>query len=287
VPLPFTRPATAVALALAVGLFALPACKKKSKPTEAPPNATPSAPTTDMPGAGASGPTASASGYVPPPPPRTPVFGAQGPRVAAARATVEGNLRQILIAMQNFHDANSALPGGYADRSGKPGLSWRVAVLPYIDQDALFKQFKLDEPWDSEHNRTLIPQMPKVFAPANESTSGYTFVRGFTGPGTWLPPQAQAGRPGQPLLGAKMGQITDGTSNTALLADAGEPVIWTKPDEMAFAPGRAPKLGGMFDSGVLVGLADGSVRFVRRNADPKLLPMLIQINDGGVVQFDD
>lgn len=280
------RPATAVALALSVGLLALPACKKKSKPTDSAPEPAAPGPVAQS-GHGAQVPAPSANGYAPPPPPTAPVFRVQSPRAAAARAAAEKNMKEIVVALTNFESTNGALPAGYADKSGKPGLSWRVALLPYLEQDNLFKMFKLDEPWDSEHNRKLIDKMPKQFAPPNESTYGYTFARGFTGPNTWLPPQQQAARPGQLLLGVRMAQITDGLSSTALVADAGEAVIWTKPDEMVFAPNSVPKLGGVFESGTIVGLADGSVRLIRKNPDPKLIPNLIQINDGNIVQFDD
>lgn len=280
-----TRSAMVVALALAVGLLALPACKKKAPPpipdTPAPtpgPTPTPTPNTTGAPNAG---------GYVPPPAPRGPIFKTQDPRTATLRAVAEKNMREIVIGMHNFEAAYTALPGGYADKTGKLGLSWRVAILPFIEQDNLFKQFKLDEPWDSEHNRKLIPLMPKQFAPPNESTYGYTFTRGFTGPNTWLPPLAQPARPGQLVFGVKILQITDGTPNTALVADAGDAVIWTKPDEMVFASNSVPKLGGVFESGTIVGLADGSTKLIRKNADPGLFPKLIQINDGGIVQFDD
>lgn len=284
---PLTRPATVAALALAVGLLALPACKKKAPPpipdTPAPtPN--PGGPTPPNPNTPN---TPSASGYVPPPAPRGPIFKTQDPRTATLRAAAEKNMKEIVLALQNFESAYAALPAGYADKTGKLGLSWRVALLPFIEQDNLFKQFKLDEPWDSENNRKLIPLMPKQFAPPNESTNGYTFTRGFTGPNTWLPPLQQPARPGQLVFGVKILQISDGTSNTALVADAGDAVIWTKPDEMVFAQNSVPKLGGVFESGTIVGLADASVRLVRKNADPGLWPKLIQINDGNIVQFDD
>ena len=196
-----------------------------------------------------------------------------------------GNFKQILIAMHSFADANGGFPGGYADKTGKPGLSWRVALLPYIEQTALYKQFKLDEPWDSPHNKTLISSMPAVYSPPRQSTNGYTFYRGFTGPNTWLPPQQNA-RPGQLLLGVKMIQITDGTSNTILVAEAYDPVIWTRPDELPFTQGTPPRLGGVFSGGFHVGMADGSVKFLRTGIDAKTLANAIQINDGKNVNLD-
>jgi hypothetical protein len=276
-PLRLTRPATAAALALALGLVGLPACKK-SKPTE--PSGPAPTPTPGMPGVPGPGPS---TGGRDPSAPRSPVFGST--TEAPMRALAENDLKQILLALVNFHDTQGALPAGYADKTGKPGLSWRVAILPYIEQDALYKQFKLDEPWDSEHNKAFITKMPAQFAPPRTNTNGYTFYRGFTGPGTWLPPQQQSARPG-PLFGVKLSQITDGTSNTILVVEAYDPVIWTKPDELVFDPNNLPKLGGVFVSGMHVGLADGSLKFLRKGVSPKTLASAIQINDGGIVNFD-
>jgi hypothetical protein len=200
----------------------------------------------------------------------------------------QNNLKQILLAMHNFNDTYGALPAGYADRTGKPGLSWRVALLPFLEDAALFRQFKLDEPWDSENNKRLIGQMPALYAPSQRTgTNGYTFYRGFTGANTWLPPQQQPGRPGQALLGVKLQLIPDGTSNTILVAEAYDPVIWTKPDELEFAPGKLPQLGGVYAGGFYVGMGDGTVKFVRKGIDPKILASAIDIRDGGVVHLGD
>ena len=129
--------------------------------------------------------------------------------------------------------------------------------------------------------------MPPQFAPPRTNTNGYTFYRGFSGPNTWLPPQQQPARPGQPLRGVRFTDFLDGTSNTIVVAEAYEPVIWTKPDEMAFAPNSLPKLGGVFASGFHVGMADGSVRFMRNGVPARTLANAIQLNDGNIVDLDN
>jgi hypothetical protein len=280
--MPFRLSRAAAAAALALCVFALPACKKKKKPAEpdqpnVQPQPMPMPGPASQPGADNRDPGA----------PRSPVFGTSDPRTAAMRAEAEGNMKQIMLAMHGFHDAYQGSPAGIADTSGKAGLSWRVAILPFLGQDALYKQFKLDEPWDGEHNKRLIDKMPKLFAPPRTDTFGYTFVRGFTGQGTWLPPQSQKGAPGQVLRGAGFSAFTDGLSNTIVVAEAYEPVIWTKPDEVPFTPGQAPKLGGVFASGAVVGMGDGSARFVRPSVSPKTLADAIQINDGHPVNLDE
>src|SRR5262249_51556565 len=89
----------------------------------------------------------------------------QKTREAASRMQNQNNLKEMALAMHNYHDVNGKFPpAAICDKQGKPLLSWRVAILPYVEQDNLYKQFKLDEPWDSEHNKKLIAQMPKVYA---------------------------------------------------------------------------------------------------------------------------
>ena len=83
---------------------------------------------------------------------------------AAERANSSNNLKQIGLGMHNYHDQNNKLPPPYLKtKDGKPGLSWRV-ILPYIEQDFLYRQFKLDEPWDSPKNLALLNQMPQTYA---------------------------------------------------------------------------------------------------------------------------
>src|SRR5205807_5126217 len=84
---------------------------------------------------------------------------------AAGRVQSTNNLRQIAIAMHSYHGTHNEFPAAYStSKDGKPLLSWRVEILPYIEQGALFNEFHLDEPWDSEHNKKLIERMPTIFA---------------------------------------------------------------------------------------------------------------------------
>jgi hypothetical protein len=200
---------------------------------------------------------------------------------AAGRQIAVGNLRQIVAAMHQFHDANGFFPAGVAAK-GAVGLSWRVQVLPNLGEDALFKQFKLDEPWDSEANKKLVEKMPSVFWSRGKSApAGHTFLRTTIGPQGMiqtfpgqkgLPPGAQ---PGQPVPGRKISGIADGTSLTILVVEAAEAVPWTKPEELplqgdAFAKGplTVPKLGGPFDGGFHAAMADGRVTFYKADYPP-------------------
>ena len=85
-------------------------------------------------------------------------------REAAVRAQCVNNEKQIMLAMHNYHDVNGSFPPAFSrGKDGKPLLSWRVLLLPFLDQKALYDQFHLDEAWDSPHNRALITKMPEVF----------------------------------------------------------------------------------------------------------------------------
>jgi hypothetical protein len=205
----------------------------------------------------------------------------------AAQGTFD-NMKRIGLAFHNYHDATGSLPNAIADTGGKPGLSWRVAILPYLEQQNLYQQFKLNESWDSEHNKKLIAMMPRVYAAPVGATDGQTYYRSFTGQGAIMPPPAGNWKPGQPFRGLPLSNITDGTSNTLMVVEAAEPVIWTKPDELPFTPGKPPKVGGgVFAEGFHAVLCDGSVRFLKSsNFDARNLSNAIQTNDGQIVNID-
>ena len=140
---------------------------------------------------------------------------AQAARMAARRAQSTNNLKQFGLALHNFHDVNGHLPPGASrDPEGKPLLSWRVALLPFLEQQALFNEFKLDEPWDSPHNQPLLARMPTIFAVpgAPPVEPGMTFYRGFSGPRTVFDAARKDG--------VGFASFTDGTSNTIAIVEA-------------------------------------------------------------------
>src|SRR5262245_326487 len=105
------------------------------------------------------------------------------------RARSINNLKQILLAMHNYHDANGHFPHNILDDNGKPLLSWRVHLLPYLEAENLYKRFKLDEPWDSENNKKLLAEMPDVFRVGFEpKDTTKTYYQAFAGPGKVLEP---------------------------------------------------------------------------------------------------
>jgi RNA polymerase sigma-70 factor (ECF subfamily) len=204
---------------------------------------------------------------------------ALNPDGAAGREQVANSLKQLALAIHNYHDIYKALPpAAIYSKDGKALLSWRVAILPFIEQEELYKQFKLDEPWDSPHNKKLLAKMPRVFAPlAGKAKANSTFFRVFTGEGNVF----------EGKEGIRLQDITDGTSNTILIVEAGQAVPWTKPDELPYDAKKAlPKLGGQFKEGFYIAFCDGSVRFVRTPIDELTFRALITRSGGEVVDFD-
>jgi RNA polymerase sigma factor (sigma-70 family) len=192
----------------------------------------------------------------------------------AHTALSEQSLKQIGIALHNYHDANGRFPAhAIYGKNGKALLSWRVAILPYVGHEALYKEFKLDEPWDSPHNKELIAKMPKIYGPPEnaENKKHMTFYQVFVGTGTMF----------EGSVGLRVADIPDGTSNTIAAVEAGKAVTWTRPLDLAYSANKPlPKLGGMFKNGFNILLADGSVRFVKPKFNEKKMRLAITRNDG-------
>jgi prepilin-type processing-associated H-X9-DG protein len=199
----------------------------------------------------------------------------QAAREAARRAQCTNNLKQIGLAMHNYLSANNCFPpAAITDADGKPLLSWRVAILPFIEQQSLYQEFHLDEPWDSPHNQALIARIPPVYlcpsdGPDSEHTTRYQVV---VGPGTIF----------EGARGIRLDEVTDGTSNTLLVVEAKNPVPWTKPDDIPVNALTAA-VGSKHPGGFNVLMADGSVRFVRMSINPAILQALATRNGGEVI----
>jgi hypothetical protein len=182
------------------------------------------------------------------------------------------NLKYIGLAMHNFAERHEgAFPAAAIRKDGKPLLSWRVAILPYLDLEALYKKFHLDEAWDSPHNKALLEQMPEIYAPVSrkDKSENSTYYQVFTGPGALFGNDE----------GTKLADIKDGMGMTLMVVEAARPVPWTKPEDLPFdEPKDLPELGGQLEDGFCTGFADGASRFINRKVDPKILKALITIN---------
>jgi hypothetical protein len=189
---------------------------------------------------------------------------------AARKKDAAEKLRQIARAMHDYHDVNGHLPVGYTDRSRKKlGLSWRVAILPFIEEGPLFNEFKLEEPWDSEHNLKLVARMPAIYKTGGPADAeGKTHFRGFGGQGALF----YTGMGDRPRLTS----IQDGSSNTIMVAELAEPVVWTKPDDLDYdCKQPLPKCGGLVENGFLAVMADGNVRLIPKDVPEATLRGMI------------
>ncbi len=198
--------------------------------------------------------------------------------------TNANNMKQLVLAMVNSvndNAGNMTPPAGITDKDGKPLLSWRVAILPYIEQDALYKEFHLDEPWDSAHNKKLIAKMPAVFrAPGSKAAEGKT---------TYLLPVGKGAAFESATTKLRYpASITDGTSNTILLVDAADDqaVTWTKPDDLKYdAKNPLKGLAVRNDKEFVAGLADGAVHAISKSTSADNLRAVFTPAAGDVPNF--
>src|SRR5262249_39817428 len=189
-------------------------------------------------------------------------------------------LSQIVGAMHNYESAHGKLPPAVVyGKDGRPMHSWRVLILPYIEQDALYKEYRLDEPWDSEHNIRLVERMPIIYAAPKwdrelKVPPNHTIVHVFHGPGA-----AFEGSEGLRLKD----DFPDGLPSPLFVGEGGEPVPWTTPEAVVYDPPRPiPRLRGFFRDGFRAAYGDMSRRFVAYDIDQPVLRALITRNGNDV-----
>ncbi|MEZ6130892.1 MAG: DUF1559 domain-containing protein [Planctomycetaceae bacterium] len=199
-------------------------------------------------------------------------------RTAARRTMSQNHLKQIAMALHNFHATYNRFPNAAGmSPSGEKWLSWRVHLLPFLEQQELYAKFALEEPWDSPTNRPLADQMPEVYQSATATLeTGRTLIQLPVGPGTLF----------EDSTGRALRDITDGSSNTILAVEVApdRAVYWTQPDDLVFNPDSpADGLGGVEPGGFQAVLADGSVRLISTDLSSAMLKALFTRNGGEVV----
>ena|GEM_PF-456835 len=199
----------------------------------------------------------------------------QAAREAARRAQCSNNIKQIMLAIHNYHDTHGTLPPLYTvDANGKPLHSWRVLILPYLEQTAVYNGIRLDEPWNSPHNQAFHHvRIPAYDCRSNPS--GGCCYSAIAGEG--LAPNTRANSRGEHTFA----RITDGTSNTIAIVEVREPFPWMDPtadiDLAELLKGiNAPegRTGGFHPAGMNVGFFDGVVRFIPQTIDLQVLRAL-------------
>lgn len=210
-----------------------------------------------------------------------------GPSAGVAVALAnQHNLKQIDLALHSIQDIAGKSPSAaMVDKQGKPLLSWRVAILPYLgfEYNDLYEQFRLDEPWDSKHNLKVMQDnpMPQVYwapggtAKREDKTTHYQV---FVGKGALFDWDKSI----------KYYQIPDGDANTLMVVSAKRPVPWTKPDDIEYDPAKDPRELLLFikDSCNVV-FADSTARSLKIDIDKATLHAYITRAGGEKVKLDN
>jgi hypothetical protein len=210
-------------------------------------------------------------------------LGIRAMREQMAESESRRHLKEIGSAMLAYQDEKNGFPpAAMTSTNGQPLLSWRVALLPYLNEDRLYRRFNPNEPWDSENNKKLVEEMPRVYSQsAAESKPGYTFYRVFH-------KRTEGGSGPTPVFmgfrSLKFSGIKGGAADTFLVVEADEAVPWTKPEEIDFPVSGSieRRLGGIFANDFNVLLADGTVRsFKKGQLSEEQLKSAISIEDDG------
>lgn len=191
----------------------------------------------------------------------------------------KNKLKQIGLALHNHHNVYRRFPVAenpeFFDSTGKPHLSWRVHLLPFLEHNELYEKFHLNEPWDSPHNKALLNEMPAIYLVDGVSDYTKTTVLGFAG-------EKAAFGDGS---GVRFRDVRDGMTNTlaVVIAAPNKAVPWTKPEDINYSgPASAASLIGPLPRFWAL-LMDGSVRSIAQSIDAQTLSRLIEYSDGQVV----
>jgi len=169
----------------------------------------------------------------------------------------QAKLGQLINALNAYHAARGHYPASVVlGPDGKSAHSWRVELLPYLGEQKLFDSYKLDEPWDSQHNKTLIEKVPAIYSTSTASPKGTSDYFVVTGPGTLFDGDAAPRRE----------SITDAAGETILVLQSRRHIPWTKPADIELPANNTPVNPARgHKNGFYGGFADGSVRLIPRN----------------------
>lgn len=204
-----------------------------------------------------------------------------GAREAARRSSCNCRLKQIMLALHNYHDKYGTFPPAYvADVHGRPMHSWRVLLLPFLEQKPLYDRYRFNEPWDGPHNRKLHDEVVDIY-------------RCPTDVGGWNTDTSYVVVVGRRTLfpwdrGVARSDVKDGTTNTVAVVECHNSGIhWMEPRDLEFSKipkrinaGHGLGINSGHPGGAQVGLADGSARFLSDRLPEATVRKLLQIDDG-------
>lgn len=208
-------------------------------------------------------------------------------RDAAIDSSAAGPFAQLLVALHNYHDEFGSFPPAYiADASGKPMHSWRVLLLPYIEEQALYDAYDFSEPWDGPNNSKLAARIPRTYNHYGDSkgTINTSYVV-IVGAGTAFPGAKTT----------KLDDFKDGTENSILIVEiARSNICWMEPRDFDLATmsleindTSRPSISSTRPKGPYVVFAD-TVRgyHVKRTIAPEDLRSLFTIAGGEKITRD-
>lgn len=192
----------------------------------------------------------------------------------AQRTQQQDNLKQVMLALHNYHDTNGHFPPAVViDKDSGVPHSWRVEILPYIEQSLLYQQYKMNEPWDSENNKKVLALMPAQYRHPSQGASTNTAIFAAYGDGFAFQKDDKEG--------TKIQDILDGTSSTICVFEAKADIPWTKPEELSIDLSKGvPANFGFTPEVFTAGLCDGSVQYISRSIDKDLLKALFTRKGG-------
>ena len=215
-------------------------------------------------------------------------------RDAAARMQATNNGKQLTIGLHNYHDAHNRFPGPHVDDTdrgvfggGAPPsnpadrLSWRYTILPFIEQDSLYRSMDPGQAWNKGMNAGPSGTYVMTYGDPRDERDANTRFRCFYNNGALFDTD--------PKKRVSFSGITDGSSYTIMFVETAERVPWAQFNELPFDPnGSPPALGHPNRDTVIVGMADGSVRSIRKTVDPASLKAAItrSANDTPGPDFD-
>lgn len=209
------------------------------------------------------------------------------PREVPRRMQCGNNTKQIVLALQNYHDTYQVFPPAYfTDQAGKPTHSWRVLILPFMEEKPLYDRYRFDEPWDGPNNRKLHGEIVRAYQCPSDTNpnrweTSYLAVIGkdyfFTGP-----------------TSRTMAEVTDGTAYTLAVVEVKHSGIhWMEPrdlHELQISPGINNPHGqgpcSCHANGAMGGYVDGHVELLINSLSPKTIRALLTVSGGEIIQYN-